>query len=139
MQKDLEMVAEMVDAAGIDMQEPLREVIDEVLAKDKIHPDKRGAKIIAEATFNAVMKPKVYYPYRRWSIYDSEFWLCAGQSNMQKGWGEFNATAAEKARVKSEMERLKKVDVYFWDFNTGETIKLTPENKRSKKRLNIQR
>ncbi|MBO7207931.1 MAG: hypothetical protein J6W10_10010, partial [Kiritimatiellae bacterium] len=40
MQKDLERVADMVDAVGIDMQEPLRDVIDEVLAKDKIHPDK---------------------------------------------------------------------------------------------------
>ena len=137
MQKDLERVAEMVDAVGIDMQEPLREVIDEVLAKDKIHPDKNGAKIIAEATFRAMMEPKVCCPHRRWNINDNEFWLCAGQSNMQKGWGEFNASAAEKARVINEMERLKKVDVYFWDFNTGEMIRLTPENALDKSAFGV--
>lgn len=137
MQKDLERVAEMVDAVGIDMQEPLREVIDEVLAKDKIHPDKNGAKIIAEATFGAIMEPKVCYPHRRWNINDNEFWLCAGQSNMQKGWGEFNASAAEKARVKNEMERLKKVNVHFWDFNTGKMIKLTPENALDKSAFGV--
>lgn len=137
MQRDLELVAERMGAIGIDMQEPLRDVIDEVLAKDKIHPDKNGAKIIAVATFKAMMEPKVCYPHRRWNINDSEFWLCAGQSNMQKGWGEFNATAAEKARVKSEMERLKKVDVYFWDFNIGETIRLTPENALDKSAFGV--
>ena len=48
-----------------------------------------------------------------------EYWLCAGQSNMQMGWGAFNRTPEEKARVRSEMERLEKVDVALWDFNTG--------------------
>lgn len=137
MQKDLESVAETTDAIGIDMQEPLREVIDEVLAKDKIHPDKRGAKIIAEATLKAMMEPPKVKKYARWDVFNCEYWLCAGQSNMQKGWGEFNATAAEKARVKSEMERLKKVDVYFWDFNTGKTIRLTPKNALDKSAFGV--
>lgn len=127
MQKDLERIAAEADAVGIDMQEPLREVIDEVLAKDKIHPDKNGAGIIAEATFRAMTEPKARHSNGKWGR-NCEFWLCAGQSNMQKGWGEFNASAAEKARVKSEMQRLKKVNVFFWDFNTGETVRLTPEN-----------
>lgn len=137
MQRDLEKVATTLDATGIDMQEPLREVIDEVLAKDKIHPDAKGAKIIAEATFKAMMEPKLADEHNNPWGRNCEFWLCAGQSNMQKGWGEFNATPAEKARVKSEMARLKKVNVHFWDFNTGKMIKLTPENALGKSAFGV--
>ena len=136
MQRDLELVAERMGAISIDMQEPLREVIDEVLAKDKIHPDKKGARIIAEATFEAMKRPRVERERRRWPR-DCEFWLCAGQSNMQKGWGEFNASPAEKARVKSEMARLGKVDVFFWDFNTGKMVRLTPENALAKSAFGV--
>lgn len=136
MQRDLELVAERMGAIGIDMQEPLREVIDEVLAKDKIHPDAKGARIIAEATFEAMKKPAIERECRRWPR-DCEFWLCAGQSNMQKGWGEFNASPAEKARVKSEMARLGKVDVFFWDFNTGKMVRLTPENALAKSAFGV--
>ncbi len=136
MQRDLEMVAERMGAIGIDMQEPLREVIDEVLAKDKIHPDAKGARIIAEATFEAMKKPAIERGCRRWPR-DCEFWLCAGQSNMQKGWGEFNASPAEKARVKNEMARLGKVDVFFWDFNTGKMVRLTPENALAKSAFGV--
>ena len=136
MQRDLELVAERMGAIGIDMQEPLREVIDEVLAKDKIHPDAKGARIIAEATFEAMKRPRGERERRRWHR-DCEFWLCAGQSNMQKGWGEFNASPTEKARVKNEMVRLGKVDVFFWDFNTGKMVKLTPENALAKSAFGV--
>jgi hypothetical protein len=57
-----------------------------------------------------------------------EIWLCAGQSNMQKGWNEFNATPQEKERVKGEMARLAKCEIYFWDFNDGKWRQLTPKN-----------
>lgn len=43
-------------AVGIDMQEPLRENMDAILANDKIHPNAEGARIIAEATFAAMEK-----------------------------------------------------------------------------------
>ena len=56
-----------------------------------------------------------------------ETWLCAGQSNMQKGWGEFAATPEEKARVKGEMARLAKRNIWFWDFNDGSWTRLTPK------------
>lgn len=134
MQRDLDAVARRACAVGIDMQEPLREVIDEVLAKDKIHPDAKGAALIAEATFNALTTERP----RTGKVYDSaehhrpgsdkEYWLCAGQSNMQKGWGEFNRSPAEKARVKAELERLSKVKIKFWDFNDGKWTELSPAN-----------
>ena len=54
MQRDLEAVASRTGATGIDMQEPLREGMDVIFAKDKIHPDAEGARIIAEATFKAL-------------------------------------------------------------------------------------
>ena len=47
---------------------------------------------------------------------------------MQKGWGEFNETPAEKERVKGEMARLAKVDVWLWDFNDGSWTRLVPAN-----------
>ena len=130
MQRDLEEVARRTRARGIDMQEPLREDMDAILAKDKIHPDASGARIIAETTFKAMTEPApepVELPEALQSA-PHEIWLCAGQSNMQKGWNEFNATPAEKARVKGEMERLAKLDIYFWDFNDGSWVKLTPAN-----------
>ena len=134
MQADLERVVETLyagggDITGIDMQEPLREKMDGIFARDKIHPNPEGARIIAETTFQALLEARRYgTPGLMAATMRQESWLCAGQSNMQKGWGEFNATPAEKARVKSEMERLKKVDVFFWDFNNGSWMKLTPEN-----------
>ena len=128
MQTDLEDVARRVGAVGIDMQEPLREKLDEIFARDKIHPNAEGAKIIAETTFNALtQKPRNPMPPPTVSK-DCENWLCAGQSNMQKGWCDFNATPVENARVKREMERLKKATIFFWDFNDGTWSQLTPEN-----------
>ena len=143
MQADLEAVARMCESfdwsgglCSIDMQEPLREKMDEIFASDKIHPNTEGARIIAEATFNALMDPDNWscstcFPkvphcpdYKR----AHEYWLCAGQSNMQKGWGEFNASPAEKARVKGELERLAKCNIWFWDFNDGKWNKLTTQN-----------
>lgn len=59
---------------------------------------------------------------------ECETWLCAGQSNMQKGWGEFNRMPEEKARVEGEMARLAKCDIMFWDFNDGKWTNLTPDN-----------
>lgn len=67
----------------------------------------------------------------------SEVWLCAGQSNMQKGWGAFNATGEEKARVKREMARLAKVNVRLWDFNDGQWMNLTPTNALRKCALGV--
>lgn len=131
MQRDLEAVAALVGATGIDMQEPLREKMDAIFAKDKIHPNVEGARIIAEATFKAMTKPapqKARLPEEFKAAKPNEVWLCAGQSNMQKGWGEFNATPEEKERVKGEMERLRNVTIYFWDFNDGKWTRLNPEN-----------
>ena len=129
MQADLEAVAKKMDAVCIDMQEPLREKMDEIFARDKIHPNAEGARIIAETTFKALTKgPEAKTVGRLQTKMQSETWLCAGQSNMQKGWGEFNASPAEKERVENELKRLDKVDVRFWDFNTGEWTKLTRAN-----------
>ena len=137
MQADLEAVAKKMDAVCIDMQEPLREKMDEIFARDKIHPNAEGAKVIAEVTFAKLFsKP---FPCGLMPDIDSapatfkttkpcEVWLCAGQSNMQKGWNEFNATPQEKERVKGEMARLAKCEIHFWDFNDGKWTQLTPEN-----------
>ena len=131
MQLDLDEVARRVGADGIDMQEPLREKMDEIFARDRIHPNAEGARIIGETTFKAMTAPalkdmKSAIP--RPAVKSLETWLCAGQSNMQKGWGEFAVTPAEKTRVQGEMARLAKVDVRFWDFNDGKWEKLTPQN-----------
>ncbi len=131
MQADLERVARTIGATAIDMQEPLRENMDRIFARDKIHPDAEGARLIAEATFKALTEKPSDGPLGATAPRDAkrgEFWLCAGQSNMQKGWGEFNRTPEEKARVRSEMARLAKVDVRFWDFNDDAWVKLTPRN-----------
>ena len=140
MQADLEEVAKRMHAVGIDMQEPFREEMDKIFARDKIHPNAEGARIIAEKAFAEIGKP-MRFPCGLMPDRDSpaslpcevaqvphEVWLCAGQSNMQKGWGEFNATPAEKERVKGEMARLAKCNIHFWDFNDGRWSKLTPEN-----------
>ena len=140
MQADLEEVAKRMSAVGIDMQEPLREKMDEIFARDKIHPNAEGARIIAEKTFAEIIKPMQFkcglmpdldslasLP-REVAAVPHEVWLCAGQSNMQKGWGEFNATPAERERVKGELERLAKCNIWFWDFNDGKWNKLTPRN-----------
>ena len=142
MQRDLEEVAKRMNAVGIDMQEPLREEMDEIFARDKIHPNAEGARIIAETTLKAICGERETRDARQDELsrlasrisrqgdfgHLLEVWLCAGQSNMQKGWGEFNATPAEKARVASEMARLAKCNIHFWDFNDGRWSKLTPEN-----------
>ena len=133
MQRDLEDVAKSIGAIGIDMQEPLRENMDGIFARDRIHPDAEGARLIAEQTAASMRNRSARAAYACVLPDDvpagrRETWLCAGQSNMQKGWGEFAATPEEKTRVKGEMARLAKVDVRFWDFNDGKWIKLTPEN-----------
>ncbi len=133
MQADLEAVAKKMDAVCIDMQEPLREKMDEIFAHDKIHPNAEGARIIAEATFKAMIDRKKVGGDSLSTLNfklstPSEVWLCAGQSNMQKGWNEFNATQEEKERVKGEMARLAKCNIWFWDFNDGKWTKLSPDN-----------
>jgi len=142
MQADLEAVAKKMDAVCIDMQEPLREKMDEIFACDKIHPNAEGARIIAEATFKAIQShaksakvAKVSGDKELCELGElsarhngCEIWLCAGQSNMQKGWNEFNATPQEKERVKGEMARLAKCNIWFWDFNDGKWTKLSPDN-----------
>lgn len=140
MQADLEAVAKKMDAVGLDMQEPLREKMDEISARDKIHPNAEGAKIIAETTFEAVApKPKpCSYVFRHNSpSRNAEFWICAGQSNMQKGWNELNATPQEKERVKGEMARLEKCDIRFWDFNNNLWRRLTPMNALEKSAFGV--
>ena len=140
MQADLEVVAKKMDAVGLDMQEPLREKMDEIFARDKIHPNAEGAKIIAETTFEAVApKPKpCSYVFRHNSpSRNAEFWICAGQSNMQKGWNEFNTTPQEKERVKGEMARLEKCDIRFWDFNNNLWRRLTPMNALEKSAFGV--
>ena len=142
MQADLEEVAARIGAVGIDMQGPLREKMDEIFARDRIHPNAEGARIIAETTLKAMRGGRGASDAKRdrlsrlsslVSRHDDsgrpfEVWLCAGQSNMQKGWNEFNATPAEKERVEKELKRLDRVDIRFWDFNTGEWTKLTRAN-----------
>ena len=59
MQADLEKVAMKMRAFGIDMQEPLREKMDEIFVRDKIHPNAEGARIIAETTFKALTETAV--------------------------------------------------------------------------------
>jgi len=132
MQADLEEVARTCKAVGIDMQEPLREKMDEIFAKDKIHPNAEGARIIAETTFAALTAEKVKPVELPKTKMRQEVWLCAGQSNMQQGWGAYNRTPEEKKRVAEELAQLKKVDVRFWDFNDGSWKKLTPENALAK-------
>ena len=133
MQADLEAVAKKMNAVGLDMQEPLREKMDEIFARDKIHPNAEGARIIAETTFKAMIDNKKVgddslSTFNFKLSTPSEVWLCAGQSNMQKGWNEFNATQEEKERVKREMARLEKLNVWLWDFNDNQWTKLTLEN-----------
>lgn len=139
MQRDLEVVAKRMNAIGIDMQWPLRENMDEIFARDKIHPNAEGTRIIAEVTHATIftdpipcsIMPDISSPASlpdNLSPENREVWLCAGQSNMQKGWGEFNETPEEKERVKNEMARLAKVDVRFWDFGVGKWTKLDAKN-----------
>lgn len=129
MQADLEKVARRARAVGIDMQEPFRETMDAVFARDKIHPNADGAKIIAETTFRSLTVPATLSSQGTVSLPKSkmqqEVWLCAGQSNMQQGWGFYNRTPEEKARVEKELAQLDKVDIRFWDFNDGQWTKLT--------------
>ena len=137
MQKDLDSVAVRMGAVGIDMHEPLRDVMDEVLAKDKIHPDARGARIIAEATLQALGRKPDTAPCRRYDVLRTEWWLCAGQSNMQKGWGEFSRSPAEKALLEGELARLARVKINFWDFNSGKWVRLTPANALGKSAFGV--
>ena len=57
-----------------------------------------------------------------------ETWLCAGQSNMQRGWGCFNSTPEEKARVSMELAQLDELDVRLWNFADGSWTKLDRTN-----------
>ena len=128
MQIDLEEIARRTKATGIDMFTPFKgDRMDAVFARDHIHPDPEGAKIIAETTFKAITtkpEPKLELP----KGFKGEVWLCAGQSNMQKGWGEFARPGEERERVTRELAKLAKLDVRFWDFNDGSWTRLTPAN-----------
>lgn len=127
MQADLEAVAKRFNARMIDMQKPLMADCDSIFAGDKIHPNASGAKIIAETTFKYLtseaklkVKPPMELKGKK-----MEIWLLAGQSNMQKGWGEFNYGTEEKARTAEELAKLDKLDVWLWDFNDDSWTKLT--------------
>lgn len=130
MQDDLETIAKRFNARTIDMQKPMMPDCDRIFAADKIHPNTDGAKIIAETTFKALTepaKPRVVPP-KELKGKKIEFWLIAGQSNMQKGWGEFSYGAEEKARAQKELAQLDKLDVWLWDFNDDSWTKLTSKN-----------
>ena len=57
-----------------------------------------------------------------------ETWLCAGQSNMQRGWGCLNSAPDEKARVSMELAQLDELDVRLWNFADGSWTKLDRTN-----------
>ncbi len=67
----------------------------------------------------------------------AEAWLCAGQSNIQKGWGEFCKTPEERHRFEDELAKLDDVQVYFWDFNDSSFKRVTRENAAEKSALGI--
>lgn len=68
---------------------------------------------------------------------DAEAWLCAGQSNIQKGWGEFCKTPEEKLRFEKESAMLDTIQVYFWDFNDFSFKRITKDNAGGKSALGI--
>lgn len=132
MQSDLEDVATSAKAIGMDMSAPFRDALDELISYDHIHPTASGATVIAQVTAERLLSKKhqvVGLPAAL-SSGAGEIWLCAGQSNMQKGWDEFRATPEEKGRVAKELALLEKAEVWFWDVNTPDAgwTRLTPEN-----------
>lgn len=56
-----------------------------------------------------------------------EVWLCAGQSNMQKGWSELSTTESARRIRDAELSRLVNLNVWLWDFNDGSWTRQTPE------------
>ncbi len=130
MQADLEEVVRKSGARGVDMQSPLRDSMDTLISRDHIHPTAAGAEAIAKATFPYIVgeePAKVSLPDEL-ARKPHELWLCAGQSNMQKGWDEFRATPDEKERVERELAQLDKAEVWFWDVNDSQWTRLTPQN-----------
>ena len=130
MQADLEEVARKSGARGVDMQSPLRDEMDALISRDHIHPTAAGAEAIAKATLPYVVgeePAKVALP-KELAEKPHELWLCAGQSNMQKGWDEFRATPEEKARVARELAQLAEAEVWLWDVNDSSWTRLTPAN-----------
>lgn len=137
MQADLEEVARRCRATGIDMQAPLRENMDAIFAKDKIHPNAEGARLIAETTAQALLAkpgPKVALPKTRGK---PEVWLCAGQSNMQQGWDCYNRPGEERTRYRQELARLDRLEVWMWDLNTRNWTRLTPKNAGKRSALGV--
>ena len=132
MQADLDEVARRVGARGIDMTSPLRDNMDSLISRDHIHPTAAGAAAIAGATVYSIITrmPRPVELPPALAKGRGELWLCAGQSNMQKGWDEFRVTPEERARVSKELEQLGKAQVWFWDVNTPDAgwRRLTPEN-----------
>lgn len=130
MQYDIEGVASRAGAICIDMQHPMRDGMDTLISRDRIHPTAEGADVIAKATMQYIVSDqpsKVALP-KELAKSPHELWLCAGQSNMQKGWNEFRATPAEKARVSKELAQLNKVEVWLWNVNDLKWTRLTPQN-----------
>ncbi|MCR5414184.1 MAG: hypothetical protein K6F50_05595 [Kiritimatiellae bacterium] len=133
MQADLKEVAKKAGAKCLDMQHPLRENMDSIFKRDKIHPDPEGAEIIAKATLPKICgdePPELRLPSGLKGR-KPEIWLCAGQSNMQKGWDEFRSSPEEKKRVEKEFALLDKAEVWLWDVNDGpegQWTRLTAKN-----------
>lgn len=132
MQDDLEKVARRVGADAIDMLSPLRDEIDVMFAEDGIHPNAAGAEAIAKATLPHVVgaKPCEVALPSELAGRSCELWLCAGQSNMQKGWDEFRATPLEEKRAARELAQLLDVEVWLWDVNAPDAgwMRLAPDN-----------
>ena len=132
MQADLDEVARRAGARGIDMAAPLRDNMDSLISRDHIHPTAAGAAAIAGATVYSILvkAPRPVELPPALAKGRGELWLCAGQSNMQKGWDEFRVTPEERARVSKELEQLGKAQVWFWDVDTPDAgwRRLTPEN-----------
>ncbi len=130
MQYDIEGVAKRAHAVMIDMQLPLRDAMDTFISGDHIHPTAAGADAIAKATVPYIVgeeSAKVALP-KELAKKPHELWLCAGQSNMQKGWDEFRATPEEKARVAKEFAQLAEAEVWLWDVNDSVWTRLTAQN-----------
>lgn len=125
MERDLEAVAKRFNAREMDMQEPLRDMIDFAFP-DRIHPNAAGAKTIAQETFIALTSPAprpVEIPSD--IAGECETWLAAGQSNMWWPLGSCSAAA------KAETAGFANVDVRIWNYFSGIWTKVTPQNATS--------
>ena len=141
-QAQLEAVAAQSGATLIDMQTPLLPLLLTDFP-DAIHPTAKGARVIAEATRDALFpkppaKPLASRPKTSvgWAnplpavepvalpeeiAATAETWLCAGQSNMFWPLGRCRGANEEAAAT-------AKHDIRLWDYVSGQWRRLTPAN-----------